>query len=549
VAQLCRRLDGLPLAIELAAARIGVMTPAELAGRLDRRFATLAGGRRHAVQRHQTLRAAIDWSYQLCSDAERRLLARLAVFTGGCTDEAAEAICGAHPLSEGEVFELLAGLVAKSLVVAQRDGSSTRYRLLETIREYGEDRLADWDETDPVRHRHAEYYCQLVGVLANQLDGREQLDAARRLLAERDNLMAAVNFAIDTADTDLALRLVVHGLDPFAYLGFAVYPPVDAVLELPAAISQDLYPHVLALSAYLSGSHGRLDQVEHTCQEALDAARLLSSERQRRRVHWVVTSARIGWATALGRWREAADYGEQAARIALEDGQGASAARGLASAANSYILAGDPDAGLAQAEEGLQLARAADAPMTVAFCLVALAGALAHSEPRRARGLLEEALALREGLDIESVAEVTQATLIAASMGDWPLTLQLADRSVRHLQWGEERSWFAGVLNVVARALADSDIEAAARLHGAARHLAHQSATGAAVSGRVTPTSAPPGPGLITDFRHQTSELLHDAIDDGRLRQLRAEGEAMDSDQAAAYALEAIRRARQSTAP
>jgi predicted ATPase len=102
------------------------MTPGELARRLDRRFDTLAGGRRRAVPRHQTLRAAIDWSYQLCSQAERRLLARLAVFSGGRTDEAAETVCGTDPLPGGQVFELLAGLVAKSLVVAQRDGPATR---------------------------------------------------------------------------------------------------------------------------------------------------------------------------------------------------------------------------------------------------------------------------------------------------------------------------------------------------------------------------------------------------------------------------------------
>jgi predicted ATPase len=177
VAQVCRRLDGLPLAIELAAARIGAMTPPELARGLDHRFDTLAGGRRRAVQRHQTLRAAIDWSYQLCSQGERRLLARLAVFAGGCSREAAEAVCDTEPLGGGEVFELLARLVAKSLVLAQRDGPATRYRLLETIREYAEDRLVDYGETDWMRRRHAEHYCQLEAVLAERLEGREQVDA------------------------------------------------------------------------------------------------------------------------------------------------------------------------------------------------------------------------------------------------------------------------------------------------------------------------------------------------------------------------------------
>jgi hypothetical protein len=180
---------------------------------------------------------------------------------------------------------------------------------------------------------------------------------------------------------------------------------------------------------------------------------------------------------------------------------------------------------------------------------VALAGTLAATEPLRARELFKEALALREGLDIESFQNVIQATLIAARMGDWPLTLQQADRSIRYVQWGGQRPYLAGILNVVARALASSEFETAARLQGAARHLAPRPPMDIAPEAgpeHVSPVLSPPGTSLITDLRRQTSELLHDAVDEGRLRQLRAEGEAMDSDQAATYALEAIRRARQS---
>ena len=141
VAAAVRRLDGIALAIELAAARIAAMTPAELARRLERNFAVLGAGRRGTLPHHQTLRATIDWSYQLLAEPEQRLLARLAVFAGGCTLEAAETVCGGEGIDPDTVFELLASLVARSLVVTEEHGPETRYRLLETIRQYGEERL------------------------------------------------------------------------------------------------------------------------------------------------------------------------------------------------------------------------------------------------------------------------------------------------------------------------------------------------------------------------------------------------------------------------
>src|SRR5204862_1884436 len=148
VAAVVRQLDGIALAIELAAARVPAMTPAELARRLERSFAVLAAGRRGAAEHHQTLRATIDWSFELLSGPEQALLARLAVFAGGCTLEAAEAVCGGDGIDPDAVFDLLAALVARSLVVAEEHGPQTRYRLLETIRQYGEQRLNDAGETE-----------------------------------------------------------------------------------------------------------------------------------------------------------------------------------------------------------------------------------------------------------------------------------------------------------------------------------------------------------------------------------------------------------------
>jgi predicted ATPase/class 3 adenylate cyclase len=157
VRQICTRLDGLPLAIELAAARIPAMNPTELSRRLDQRFRLLTGGDRVAVERHQTLRAAIDWSYDLCTEAERRLLPRLSVFSGGATLEAVEAVCAAAPVEVDEILDLMSSLVARSLVVADDSGLDTRYRLLETIRQYGVDRLAEAGESEAVRALHADY--------------------------------------------------------------------------------------------------------------------------------------------------------------------------------------------------------------------------------------------------------------------------------------------------------------------------------------------------------------------------------------------------------
>ena len=151
VAQVCERLDGVPLAIELAAARVGLLTPAELAQRLDHRFRVLTGSERGAVERHQTLRAAIDWSYDLLNDAERRVLDRLSVFAGGFTLTAAETVAARVGIDGMDVLELLAGLVAKSLVVADTHGTHTRYKLLETIRQYAEERLDESGEAAAAR--------------------------------------------------------------------------------------------------------------------------------------------------------------------------------------------------------------------------------------------------------------------------------------------------------------------------------------------------------------------------------------------------------------
>ncbi|GLZ80909.1 SARP family transcriptional regulator [Actinorhabdospora filicis] len=194
VNEICARLDGLPLAIELAAARLRSMTPAELAARLDARFRVLTGGDRTALPRHRTLRAVVDWSWELLDDAERDLLARLSVFAGGATLDAVEAVTDDDPL------DALASLVDKSLVVHSADG---RYRLLETIREYAAERL-----TVPVHERHALHHIALAERLEPVLRTGEQLTALDLITHEYENLMAAYRWGVREGRADIALRVV-----------------------------------------------------------------------------------------------------------------------------------------------------------------------------------------------------------------------------------------------------------------------------------------------------------------------------------------------------
>jgi predicted ATPase len=220
VAALCRRLDGLPLAIELAAARSKLFGPAALLVRLERRLALLTGGAQDLPERQQTLRQALDWSHELLATAEQALLRRLAVFAGGWTLEAAEAICG--PVTgmteadmtgsgaaggEEAVLDGLTALVDQSLVQEGEGSGAPRCALLDTIREYARERLAASGEAPTVQRAHAEYYPALAERAEPELRGPDQLQWLARLRAEHHNLQAALGWARDAGEEELGLRL------------------------------------------------------------------------------------------------------------------------------------------------------------------------------------------------------------------------------------------------------------------------------------------------------------------------------------------------------
>ncbi len=195
MARVCRALDGMPLAIELAAARSRTMSFDQLASRLDDRFRLLTGGSRTALPRHRTLRAVVDWSWELLTDAERMVLRRLAVFSGGASLEAAERVCAGDVVEQEQVLELVTALTEKSLLLAEGD-SAPRYRMIGTIKEYAGHRLAEAGESDSVRRAHLGYFTELAETAEPHLRRAEQLDWLAVLEAEHDNLGAAMRGAI-----------------------------------------------------------------------------------------------------------------------------------------------------------------------------------------------------------------------------------------------------------------------------------------------------------------------------------------------------------------
>ena len=252
VREICVRLDGQPLAIELAAARLRTLTAGQVAARLSDRFRLLTGGSRTALPRHRTLRAVVEWSWDLLADDERRLAESLAVFPGGVTAESAAAVHG----SGADTEELLESLADKSLLVAVR-GSTPRFRMLETLREYGVERLVDRGVAEGVRDAHLDHFLRLAEAQAVQLRGPAQVDAFGLLDADHGNVMAALRFAIDRGDRARAGRMVTalgwywsirsQHQESFGWAG--------AVLALP----------------------GRGDPASEICVEALGIAGILST--------------------------------------------------------------------------------------------------------------------------------------------------------------------------------------------------------------------------------------------------------------------------------
>ncbi|HXZ72799.1 MAG TPA: hypothetical protein VEH31_18265, partial [Streptosporangiaceae bacterium] len=514
VAAVVRRLDGMPLAIELAAARAPAMTPAELARRLGRSFAVLAGGLRGAAERHQTLRATIDWSFQLLSGPEQALLARLAVFAGGATLEAAEAVCGGEGIDPGAVFELLAGLVAQSLVVAEEHGPQTRYRLLETIRQYGEERLEGAGETERWRARHASYYADLLGQIRDYAhDPNPEVFWAVRLSAEQDNLLAAWSWAIGTGNVGTAFSILAGFAPVEICTNYPLLLPGETALRLPGASKHPGYPLALAVSAAFASYRADVAGAEELCRRAADANARQGSPDWR--VEEAICAARANIAHTTGAFTDAARLAGQAAGLARAGGDLADASVLLSLAAVRHVLAGDPPRAVPQASEALALARQVGAPALIATSLLAVGLAVAGTDPGQARARLRESRELSAALGYRNALDLGWATAITFLGGDPAATLELGRTAIRGIQWGGDRLRMGMILYFIAGALATSRPEAAATIQGAVETYVVQSPT-------------------VTQL---ISSTLTEALGDERLRELRGRGADMDWGQAVAYTL------------
>jgi len=280
VAQICSRLDGIPLALELAAARVRALSVEQIAERLDDRFRLLTGGSRAALPRQQTLRALIDWSYQLLSDDERLLFRRLAVFVGGWTLDAAEAVCG-EERSGFDVLDLMTHLVDKSLVNVEHSAGESRYRRLETIRQYAREKLFETDKVASLRDAHLAYFAGLGERAERGLQGRAQKQWLARLEAEHDNLRGALEWSLKS-QPEVGLRIATalrefwdtHGHLTEARKWLGIF--MDATKELPPRL---LRVRALFAGALFSSRQGDLEGWKACQDEGLSLAESLEDAR------------------------------------------------------------------------------------------------------------------------------------------------------------------------------------------------------------------------------------------------------------------------------
>ncbi len=410
IAEVCRRLDGIPLAIELAAARVPALTPAEIASHLDRRFKLLTGGRRSAVPRHQTLRNAIEWSYQLLDPDEQLVLERLSVFAGDFGLAAAQAVAASENVDPLDVLDLLVRLVAKSLVVAEPRGATTRYRLLETVREFAWEHLGERVETDEVSRRHAQFFAGFARDSGAGLRGTDEAQWRERTEKELDNLRAALSWAIAAGDVGLALQPVAD----LSVFGDRI-TPYGLLPEDAARMDEDHPLAAVALGAacFAASLQGKPDLAWRLAEEAQRRGDALDRSPEGL---WVRCRVASGCCIAVATQGEFDEFGQRWLADARELGD----AWSLTEALTFNVGTPDLDKSIESGEEALAIARALGVQSRISFAAILLAGRVAETDPERGRELLREgdAAAAASGNDWSEFSRTTSMSLLQIAAGD-----------------------------------------------------------------------------------------------------------------------------------
>lgn len=464
VATICRDLDGIPLAIELSTARMGALAVEQVAQRLEDSLKLLTGGDRTVAPRHQTLRAALDWSYDLLSEPERRLFGRLSVFAGGWPLEAAEAVGSGTSIDESDVLDLLSRLVNKSMVIVETAGGGIRYGMLEPVRQYSQERLAASGEVDAVRRRHALWHIGLAREVEPWLRGARREVWLERLEREYGNLRAALEWALESDEMDLGLWFG-GALAEFWYMS-GYLSEARRWLEAALASGSDTPPtpartKALARAGWIAWEQGDYERSVDFSQESLALSRELRDESGT-----VTALSSLGWAALLGHdLQKASALAEEAIALgrALDDPGGV--ARALLIPGFAAVVRGDYEQALALHEEILSLAWRAEDSVAMALSLgMGAFASLGRGDHHRARTLCEEGLALSPQPRVMNVTafHLHASAALAGSQG-------LPARSAR--LWGAAeslRETIGSVLSPVELHIYEPYIEAARARLGAA---------------------------------------------------------------------------------
>jgi predicted ATPase len=448
VAQLCRRLDGIPLAIELAAARVRSLTPDDLVGRLDERFRLLTRGSRSALERHQTLRHTIDWSYDLLTNFEQVALNRMAVFAGGCDLAGAEAIVAGGGLESVEVIDVLGQLVEKSLIDADTTAGMARYVLLETIRQYAQERLEASGETLVVRGRHLNYYASCAEVAGPHLRGRDQLKWASSLERDVDNLRAALDYAAELCRPDPALRLVaplsVAGLP----IGWTAIGWAETATMIRGASVHELFPAVAAYASLDATLRGDLEHGAILLERAETAQAVLGTQ------HTWIHAAAATLALFQGELGDAQHEAEMWLEQARASGDAYEITHALTSLAGALINT-DQTASVSVAEEAVQVARDEGilSALPLALGMSFRPGDLARELEVRDE-IITVALEIGDRQLAASHVAMRESILARREDWDWPTSLRIqSDAALQYLSGGNMMLAISH-LHVVAVALA-----------------------------------------------------------------------------------------------